>query len=92
MSDEERETKQHLFHFLETCSKEDLHQLIRFVTGSKSLPTGEISVTFDPTDGCIFASTCLLELHLPTSFPTSVAFTEAITAVIGNDGKSFNSM
>ena len=22
MSDEERETKQHLFHFLETCSKE----------------------------------------------------------------------
>ena len=50
----------------------DLHQLIRFVTGSKSLPTGEISVTFAPTDGCIFASTCLLELHLPTSFPTSL--------------------
>lgn len=71
----------------------DLKDLIRFITGSTPLPSSrKIEVQFDVTDGCIFASTCLMQIHLPSKFDTYDTLKMALTTVVLRDEKSFNAM
>ena len=71
----------------------DLKDLIHFITGSTSLPSSrKIEVQFDVTDGCIFASTCLMQIHLPSKFDTYDTWKMALTTVVLRDEKSFNAM
>lgn len=66
------------------------------MSGSSTLPdnycVGRIKLVFDGMDGCIVASTRLLDLHLPPAFESYGTFKMAIEAVIDNSGQSFNVM
>lgn len=83
-----------LFQFLIKVyiSLTDLKDFLRFATGSIALPSGNIEVVFDVEDGCIFASTCLMELHFPPKFDSYTTFQMAAMAVIAKHGKSFNAL
>ena len=71
-----------------------MKDLLRFATGSMALPSSrKIDVKFDVTDGCIFTSTCTMELRLPVKVDSYKRFEEAVKIVISSDEKkSFNSM
>lgn len=71
-----------------------LKDLLRFATGSMALPSSrKIDMKFDVTDGCIFTSTCTMELRLPVKFDSYKRFEEALKIVISRDEKkSFNAM
>ena len=61
----------------------DLQHFLRFITGSCLLPQGpcRIDVLFsDDDEGCIFASTCLLQLHVPRHFESYEGFKAAMKA------------
>lgn len=69
--------------FVRNCSKEDLNDLLKYVTGSTSsaiLPH-RISVSCENSNS-IFASTCLLELKLPSHFANYAEFEAAMRSVI----------
>ena len=78
-----------IFSFIST----DLKDLICFITGSTALPSSrKIKVEFDVTDGCIFSSTCLMEIHLPAKFDTYGSLKMALNTVVSRDEQSFNAM
>ena len=78
-----------IFSFIST----DLKDLICFTTGSTPLPSSrKIEVHFDVTDGCIFGSTCLMQIHLPAKFDTYGTLKMALKTVVSRDEKSFNAM
>lgn len=73
----------------------DLQHFLRFITGSSSLPQGpcRIDVEFsDDDEGCIFASTCLFQLHVPQHFECYEGFKAAMKAVSNPSGQAFNSI
>ena len=73
----------------------DLQHFLRFITGSCLLPQGpcRIDVLFsDDDEGCIFASTCLLQLHVPRHFESYEGFKAAMKAVSDPSGQAFNSI
>lgn len=85
-----RNVVQMLMSFINNANKEVLCQFLCFVTGCKSntaaLTPGCVDVSVaDVSD--IFASTCLLELRLPSSFSNPEQFDACINAVI--DTKTF---
>ncbi|KAK2564475.1 G2/M phase-specific E3 ubiquitin-protein ligase [Acropora cervicornis] len=93
MDDDQVQTMAYFLQFVDECTKEDLKDLIRFITGSTPLPSSrKIEVQFDVTDGCIFASTCLMQIHLPSKFDTYDTLKMALTTVVLRDEKSSNAM
>ena len=80
-------------HFVLFSFQTELKDFLRFTTGSTALPRSrKIEVDFDVLDGCIFASTCLMEVHLPNKFDSFSSFKMAFKTVISRDEKSFNAM
>lgn len=81
---------QMLQNFVKNCTKEDLDDFLKFVTGvtssAKDVLPHHISVSCVDTNS-IFSSTCLLELKLPTHFATYAEFEANMRAVI--KGSSF---
>ena len=75
--------------FVRNSSAEDLQDFLKFVTGSHTASSAtlpyHISVSCHDSDS-IFASTCLLQLKLPTYFASYSEFEAALKAVI--KGKS----
>lgn len=87
--------RDHILQYINECSKQDLQHLLRFITGSCLLPQGpcRIDVLFsDDDEGCIFASTCLLQLHVPRHFQSYEEFKVAMKAVSDPSGQAFNSI
>ena len=73
----------------------DLQNFLRFITGSCLFPQGpcRINVMFsDDDEGCIFASTCRLQLHVPRHFESYEGFKAAMKAVSDPTGQAFNSI
>jgi len=88
-------TRDHLLQYMNECSKQDLQHFLRFITGSCMLPQGacRIDVLFtDDDEGCVFASTCLLQLHVPQHFESYEGFKAAMKAVSDPSGQAFNSI
>ena len=74
-----------LYEFVDTASKDDLSDFLLFTTGSK-INTGAlrpecIKVSVENTQA-FFASTCLLELKIPTYIPSSADFQLSLKSVI----------
>jgi hypothetical protein len=74
-----------LYRFLENATKADLLNFLCFTTGSRSstscLIPGSISISVVDADS-IFASTCTLELKLPSRFSHYSHFECAIRAIM----------
>lgn len=88
-------TRDHILQYINECSKQDLQHFLRFITGSCLLPQGpcRIDVLFsDDDEGCIFASTYLLQLHVPRHFESYEGFKAAMKAVSDPSGQAFNSI
>lgn len=79
-----------LLMFIRNCNADTLDDFLRFVTGistsGKCVLPRRIKVTSSASEG-IFASTCLLELKLPSHFKSYHDFETAMTSVV--KGKSF---
>ena len=92
MSDSERKVAGFLTDFIMEASKNTLKNFLSFVTGAQSLPSfglQTLEVKFSDTQS-IFASTCLCEIHLPSSFANKEVFCESLEAVLTPSEKSFN--
>ena len=77
-----------LLEFINNAKKEVLCQFLCFVTGCKSttaaLRPGCVDVSVEDVSD-IFASTCVLELKLPSHFNSSEQFKDCISAVIDSN-------
>lgn len=86
---------QMLYAFLQNSSKDDLLDFLCFVTGSRSSTSmfvpGSIGLSIGNTES-IFASTCTLELKLPSSFLTYSQFESAMKAVLNVQGKKYTTV
>ena len=82
---------QMLYAFLQNSSKDDLLDFLCFVTGSQSntfkFVPGSKTLSVGNIVG-IFASTCTLELKLPSSFSSYSQFESAMKAVINAQGNT----
>ena len=80
-----------LYSFIESCSESELSNFLMFVTGTgfetTSLVPRSIKVSFTDTDA-IYASTCLMEIKIPTMFESQTQFNSVFKAAI--NGHSFN--
>lgn len=86
---------QMLYRFVEDATKEDLSKFLCFITGSRSstscLVPGSISISVVDADS-IFASTCILELKLPSTFSHYSHFKCAIRAMLPISGKKYTTV
>ena len=84
----EQQIYQMLLNFIKSCTTGQLCDFLRYITGSASgVSSRKIKVSVQDGSGSIYASTCLMQLKLPSNFETYDAFEVAIRSVIG--GKSF---
>ena len=76
---------QMLYAFIQNADQEELSTFLFFLTGSKSITgvfePGCVTVSVENTQG-IFASTCLLELHIPSGICSYVQFESSMRAVL----------
>lgn len=93
--DEVQHVVQMLYAFLQNSSKDVLLDFLCFVTGSRSSTSmfvpGSIGLSIGNTES-IFASTCTLELKLPSSFLTYSQFESAMKAVLNVQGKKYTTV
>ena len=81
-----------LYAFLQNSSKDDLLDFLCFATGSRSSTSmfvpGSIRLSVGDTEG-IFASTCTLELKLPSSFSSYSHFESTMKVVLKAQRKKY---
>lgn len=72
----------------------DLESFLKYVTGSKMLPAGCISVDIEESSTTVFSSTCLVRLSIPSALQEmdEQAFAHTIHAAIRKEGDAFNSI
>ena len=93
LEDETNSTlEQLLTTFIDGCKKEELSDLLAFVTGTcfqtSALVPRSVRVEFTESD-VVYSSACLMELKVPKHFVSQEHFNVALKAVI--KGRAFNS-
>ena len=80
-----KEQVQMLFKFIENCNDKELSSFLAFLTGSPSstgyFSSGSITVSVEDIQG-FFASTCILELKIPSHIENYIHFENSIRAVL----------
>eukprot|EP00112_Aurelia_sp_Birch-Aquarium-sp1_P013576 Seg2884.1 transcript_id=Seg2884.1/GoldUCD/mRNA.D3Y31 product="G2/M phase-specific E3 ubiquitin-protein ligase" protein_id=Seg2884.1/GoldUCD/D3Y31 len=89
--DEVPKVKGFLLRYIEEACQIDLERLLVFVTGCKSLPSKKIDVKVCDETG-FFASTCMLQLKIPSGFENFSDFKDGLNVMIRNTGKAFTSI
>eukprot|EP00794_Sanderia_malayensis_P002230 gene2230-2539_t len=92
VSEESQVPYQYLRQYLQYATRTTLERFLVFCTGCKILPMQPIRVVFSKHSDGIFASTCSLQLTLPSGFSSFGHFSTCFNSMIAECQKAFTSV